>query len=158
MNPSPTPPVARPLAPEPSRAGPGERISAAIIAAACLALLIVASRLTPDPALTGTHTQLGLQPCGLLVASGFPCPTCGMTTAFAAAAGARPLTALAAQPMGAVMALGTAVLFWGAVHVAVLGSNLGRIGARLLRPSVVWAAAGLGVLAWVYTIARIRGW
>jgi hypothetical protein len=31
----------------------------------------------------GTHQQLGLLPCNFLVATGYPCPSCGMTTSFA---------------------------------------------------------------------------
>ncbi|MBY0263774.1 MAG: DUF2752 domain-containing protein, partial [Phycisphaerales bacterium] len=103
-------------------------------------------------------TQLGLPPCGWMVAANMPCPTCGMTTAFASAANAQPLAALTAQPMGALLALSTAVLFWGALHVAVLGSQLARIGVRILRPRVLWVVLALGLLAWGYKIAVVRGW
>ena len=145
-------------APLPAQAAPGQRLAAAVLAAACLALLITASTLTPSPDGIATHTQLGLAPCGWMLAANTPCPTCGMTTAFASAALARPLDALAAQPLGALMALLTAVLFWAALHVALLGSQLGLIGLRLLRPRVIWAALALGLLAWVYKIGVVRGW
>lgn len=151
-------PLPTPPSPQPSRATLGERLSAGVVAVACLALLITASRLTPSPAGFATHTQLGLPPCGWMVAANTPCPTCGMTTAFANAANAQPFAALTAQPMGAMLALATAVLFWGALHVAVLGSQLARIGVRILRPRVLWAVLALGLLAWVYKIAVVRGW
>lgn len=44
--------------------------------------LVVARRLTPDPAGLGTHQQLGLPPCTVRTIWGFRCPACGMTTAW----------------------------------------------------------------------------
>lgn len=48
-----------------------------------LAVIITAATLTPDTAGHGTHTQLGLPPCGFYVFTGLPCPGCGLTTCFA---------------------------------------------------------------------------
>lgn len=47
-----------------------------------LAMLLIASRLTPATEGRGTHTQLGLPPCVSLVLWGKPCPACGMTTSW----------------------------------------------------------------------------
>lgn len=56
----------------------------AITAAAVLAgLLATAACLTPDPAGHGTHTQLGLTECLVMRIWHVPCPSCGMTTAWA---------------------------------------------------------------------------
>ena len=46
----------------------------------------IARALTPAPAGFGTHEQLGLPPCAFLHWTGFPCPSCGLTTCFAHAA------------------------------------------------------------------------
>ena len=46
-------------------------------------LIAVAAMLKPSPFQLGTHQQLGLPPCSFLVLFGVPCPTCGMTTAWA---------------------------------------------------------------------------
>jgi len=79
-----------------------------------------------------------------------------MTTAFAAAAHGQPLAAFRAQPFGALLALGTAVFFWGALHVACFGSQLGRLFDRLLAPRIMWPVLGLFLAAWAYKIWQVR--
>lgn len=138
---------AAPLAPA------AERLIAGVVAAGCLALLAVAAWLTPAQAGHGTHEQLGLPPCGWLVVTGHPCPTCGMTTAFALAADGDLAGAFDAQPFGLILALGTAAGFWASMHVAVTGSRAGRLAARLLQPRVLWLAAGAWGASWAYKIA-----
>ncbi|MEC9374691.1 MAG: hypothetical protein VYC34_12640, partial [Planctomycetota bacterium] len=71
---------------EPRAAPTSERLLAALAAAAFIAVLIVAATLTPSPDGHGTHTRLGLTPCPWVLTLNKPCPTCGMTTAFAHAA------------------------------------------------------------------------
>jgi hypothetical protein len=46
-------------------------------------LLLTAAWLEPSPDGRGTHRQLGLPPCAFLTLFSRPCPTCGMTTAWA---------------------------------------------------------------------------
>lgn len=72
------------------------------------AVLAAAVWLTPDPAGHGTHTQLGLPPCGFLVASGLPCPGCGLTTSFSHMARLQVAGAFAANPFGVLLFLVTA--------------------------------------------------
>ena len=48
-----------------------------------LTLLLLAAWLRPNPQGFGTHQQLGLPPCTIQFWFGFPCPSCGGTTAFA---------------------------------------------------------------------------
>ena len=48
-----------------------------------LGLLVVARQLEPNPAGFGTHRQLGFSECTMFAWTGRPCPTCGMTTAWA---------------------------------------------------------------------------
>ncbi len=135
---------------ERASAGRTDRVFAGISAAALLTLLGVAAWLTPAASGHGTHTGLGLPTCGWLIATGRPCPTCGMTTAFAHAADFSLLDSVVAQPFGAMLALASAVGFWGCLHVAVFGSRLGPMAGRLLRPRVLWVLAGLGLAAWIY--------
>ena len=130
-----------------------ERVAAGVVAAACPALLALAAWLTPAAEGHGTHEQLGLPPCGWLVVTGHPCPTCGMTTAFALAAEGDLAGSFHAQPFGLVLALGTAAGFWISLHVAVTGSRAGRLAAKLLQPRVLWLAAGAWGAGWAYKIA-----
>ena len=54
-----------------------------VLALGLAGVLGTARLLEPDPRGFGTHTQLGLAPCAFARITGRPCPTCGMTTAFA---------------------------------------------------------------------------
>lgn len=141
------------VAPKPgaaARVGIGHRAVAGLLALFCLSVLTLAARLTPSPAGHGTHVELGLPACGWAVTLHRPCPTCGMTTAFAYAAHGQFARAADAQPFALLLALGTAAGFWGALHVAATGSRLADSGARMLTPRVLWAVAGLALLAWGY--------
>ena len=114
------PPLARPLDSEPAALrmapplppvvlSPGwARVYAAMIFLGCAGLLGVAVWLRPDPRGHGTHQQLGMAPCGMMLL-GLPCPTCGMTTAFAHTVRGHFLQAAWAQPTGLVLCLLTIV-------------------------------------------------
>jgi hypothetical protein len=141
----------------PARALPAHRVLAAIVAAAALSMLVVGASLRPDPRGVETHTQLGLWPCGWYLATGYPCPTCGMTTAVSAASHGQYGLSVKTQPFGAFLALVAAVVFWAGVHVALFGSRLGAFSDRLLRPRVMIILAAIFVAAWLYKIAAVRG-
>ena len=80
-----------------------------------------------------------------------------MTTAFAHAANGDILAAFHAQPFGAMLAVLTAVVFWGATHVAATGSAVGRYAGRALTPRVLWILGGSVVAAWAYKWATWTG-
>ena len=81
------------------------------------AVLITAAMLTPSSAGHGTHTQLGLPPCGFLVYTGYPCPGCGLTTSFAHMIRLEVLGAFHANPFGILLFLCSAAI----IPVAILG-------------------------------------
>jgi len=69
------------------------------------AVFAVSAFLPPDPSGLGTHTRLGLPPCGVWQLFHKPCPSCGMTTAFALLTHGRPIEALKVQPAGTAVFL-----------------------------------------------------
>ncbi len=71
----------------------------------------------------GTHRQLSATPCGVLVRTGLPCPTCGMTTSFALAVRGRWIRAFVVQPAGFVLALATGVAGLLGLRAALTGRD-----------------------------------
>ena len=106
----------------------------------------------------GTHEQLGLPKCGWITMMDMPCPTCGMTTAFANAAHGRFWQSFRAQPMGFLLALATAMTLLVCMHTLITGSRLPRAFLRLWGVRSGWVLAVLIVAAWGYKIASHKGW
>jgi hypothetical protein len=136
-----------------------QRAGAAAAAAVCLAVLLIAAWLDPSPSGHGTHTQIGplMAPCAWPYLFGVPCPTCGMTTAFAHAADGHLAASFAAQPFGCLLAVGTAAGVWAGAFAAVTGSPVGRFLAIMLRPRVLWVLVVLAAGAWGYKLATWPG-
>jgi len=127
--------------------------------AACGAVLATAAWLSPSPAGLGTHRQLGFPPCTLVAMTGYPCPTCGMTTAFAYTVRGRCLSAIAAQPAGFALALTTMAAAGLSLSVVVTGRSL-RLNWYRIRPVWITAALlGFILLGWAakVSVGMIRG-
>jgi len=116
------------------------RFAGLLVAAPCWALLAVAAMLTPSPSGAGTHRQLALPGCSFLQRTGWPCPTCGMTTSVSAAAHGRLGMAWKAHPAGAVLLPAVVLLALAATAQVVSGR---RVVSRL-RPRPWWIAAAIG--------------
>ncbi|MEQ9205829.1 MAG: DUF2752 domain-containing protein [Phycisphaerales bacterium] len=136
----------------PLRSSTGERIAAGLVAIVTLAVLTTAAWLTPNPDGHATHTQLGMNKCTWVVWFDKPCPTCGMTTSFSHAGEGSWTTATLIQPMGALLALLTTMIFWGATHQALTGSRIGSVAQTAMRPKFVITMLALAAAAWVYKI------
>ena len=135
-------------APQPRAA----RIRAAVVAAGCLALLGIAGFLEPDARGYGTHRALGVWPCSFPLTTGYPCPTCGMTTAFAYTVRGHWVRAFNAQPAGWVLCVALMAGAGLAVSVVITGKTW-RI--NWYRVSPTWAAlvvVGLLLAGWAYKI------
>lgn len=128
------------------------RIAGLVVAIVAGGVLLVAAILEPSPTGLGTHSSVGMPPCGWITMFDTPCPTCGMTTAFAHAANGNIHLALHAQPLGGLLALGTAIAFLCGVHVAITGSRIGVVMARLWGRKTAWLLGALLLLSWVYKI------
>lgn len=68
-------------------------------------LLTIATQLRPAPEGLGTHQQLGLPPCAFLTLFKIPCPSCGMTTAWAHLVRGNLALAVAANGGGALLGI-----------------------------------------------------
>lgn len=132
------------------RASAAERLVQGLVGAVLAAGLAVGLALAPSPTGTGTHTILGLPRCGMLVTTGHPCPTCGVTTSFVLAAHGRFGDALVNQPFGLVVFL----LVVGGMLLAAATVVAGRSWILLLTPRRVAAAAVvlfvLAMVSWAY--------
>lgn len=64
--------------------------------------ILMGRYLTPSASGVGTHQQLGLPACPTLHLTGYPCPSCGLTTSFALAAQLEFIEAFQVQPFGLV--------------------------------------------------------
>jgi hypothetical protein len=151
------PPIYAPRA-QVARLTLGARLLAVGVAGGCLAMLVAAVIVRPDPSGVGSHHQLHvgqkhLERCAWLERTGVPCPTCGMTTSFAHFVRGNFVASFYVQPMGFVLAVLTAMTVWGGLYIAFTG----RPAHRLLRfvPSRYYLAPlfTLAVLAWAWKIA-----
>lgn len=96
-------------------------------AVASLTIIGIAAGLAPSASKLGTHTQLGLPACRFLERTGWPCPSCGLTTSFALAARGRFGDAAFVQPFGFLLfltLLGVAPFF---LYRAARPIELGRV-------------------------------
>ena len=139
------------------RLGAPQRALAGLISLGAIVVLGLAAWMSPDGAGHGTHEQIGLPACAWAQYFDAPCMTCGMTTAFAHAADGDLLGSLITQPMGMLLAVGTAVGFWFGLYVALTGSRAGVMAGHLLRPRSLWIMASLAGAAWIYKFVTWNG-
>ncbi|WP_435017089.1 DUF2752 domain-containing protein [Tundrisphaera sp. TA3] len=134
-------PTAQPL-------GRSTRLALVGWAVALVALLGVARWLQPDPKGFGTHTQLGLWPCAFRATTGRPCPTCGMTTAFAWFTRGEWGQSWRANPAGFLLVPTCIALIPWTVAVAARGR---AFGSRTLETPLIYlavATVALTVISW----------
>lgn len=138
------------------------RLVALAVGAGCLAVLVLAAWLKPDPSGMSTHLQLGLQPCGFYQAFGIPCPSCGMTTSFAWFARGNIPASLYVQPMGTVLAVLTVLGMWTGLYMAATGTAVHRLLGRVPPRYYVVPLLAAAIIAWAWKIfihtRGIDGW
>src|SRR5262245_36335734 len=86
------------------------RVGLVAIATGLTAMFAAAAWIDPygpdgQPQRLGTHSQLGLPPCNFLRLTGYPCPSCGMTTSFALLVHGDLANSLRANCAGTLLAL-----------------------------------------------------
>ncbi|MFO0921441.1 MAG: DUF2752 domain-containing protein [Pirellulales bacterium] len=82
-----------------------ERIVMGTVATTLMLLLGLAAWLSPSTEGMGTHQQLGLPPCTLVLLLGMRCPGCGMTTSWAYMLDGRWVDSFSANAGGALLCL-----------------------------------------------------
>ncbi len=122
------------------------RLRGLLVGGPCCAVLIAAVCLTPAEGGHGTHEQLGVPPCSFLSRTGWPGPSCGLTTSVSAMAHGKVGLAWRAQPFG--VPLFAAVLVLGSVGLIELIAN--RPLLHRLRPGLWWV--------WVPLVGMLMGW
>jgi hypothetical protein len=124
--------------PDRARLSRQDRLSAIVLGLTFMVPLAVAYHLDPSPQNRGTHQQLGLPPCTVVVVTGHRCPACGMTTAWAHLVRGHWIGAFRANVGGALLGLLTLL----AVPWLLISAAWGRW--------LVWVP-DMNVLAWVLT-------
>lgn len=93
--------------------------------------------------LSETHRQLGLPPCTFKEVTGYPCPSCGMTSSFALAIRGDLWHSAEANCVGTILAIGCLLFIPWAIASAVAGRLL---GVRNFEKLLVRAVFGFLVL------------
>lgn len=141
--------------PSASRASFLQRVVWLSVALGSSAALVIAATLDPSAAGYGTHTQLGLPPCGFLLLTGSPCPGCGLTTAFAHAIRGNWGLAISANPLGLALFLVVCCCVPLGVLAAARGWSFDSIVERFALGRWALAMAGSAVVLWVVRFAAL---
>lgn len=123
------------------------------VVAASVAVLAVAAEIEPDLRGYGSHTQLGLPPCGFLLLTGAPCPGCGLTTAFAHGIRGQWAMAASANPLGLALFLIVCACIPLGVTAALRGWSLGEVVDRFGLNRWALTVAACAVAVWVVRFA-----
>lgn len=130
-----------------------ERLLWSALTGGCVSVLVLAAWLEPDARGYGTHTQLGLPPCGFLTWTGAPCPGCGLTTAFAHAMRGHWALALNANPLGLALFVVACCGVVLGLAAALRGWSVDSVIRRLALHRLALALAGCAAILWVVRVA-----
>ena len=133
----------------------GYRMIAGLVFAVCVLVLGTAGWLEPDPSGLGTHRQLWPGHCPVPLLTSYPCPTCGMTTAFAHTVRGEFGRAFYAQPAGLMLCLATLVAAAVALDSVFTGR---RWEVNWYRVSPTWPVIvllGTVLAGWAFKVATV---
>ena len=128
------------------------RLLAALVFGCAAGVLGIAMWLRPDQSGLGTHQQLGRPPCSLVVMTGYPCPTCGMTTSVSHAVRGELLSSFHAQPAGLVFAAACVLAVALSLGVLVTGNVWVVNWYRVSPARVVLFVVLLLLGGWAYNV------
>jgi hypothetical protein len=136
-------------------AGQGRRFRWLVVALAASSVLAIARALEPHADGLGTHRALGIAPCMFLTWFELPCPTCGMTTAFAHLARGQLFASLRAHPLGLPLFALTALTPVLALRHALRGDSLAHVVERHRLDHVALGLALVLVATWFARVAPL---
>jgi hypothetical protein len=125
------------------------------VALAAFCVLAIARVLEPHPDGLGTHRALGIPPCMFLTWFELPCPTCGMTTAFAHLARGQVLASVRAHPLGLPLFALTALTPVLALRHAFRGDSLATVVERHRLDHISLGLALVLVATWLARVAAL---
>ena len=129
------------------------RLLGAAMALPCAAVLATAAWLTPSDSGMETHRQLGLPSCGFYGATGYPCPSCGMTTSFTHAAHGHLLESFVTQPAGFILCILCSMLFLIGAWSVATGMHGAHLAGRVFsQKKTLWTLGAILLLGWGWTI------
>ena len=126
-----------------------------LVSLGCMAILLAAWHLEPTDLPLGPKSYLSLPACAFRQRTGYPCPTCGMTTAWARAVRGDLGSAFRANIAAGVFALVCAIAALGGLATALGGRSCYNRFVEpvlgLLRPRQwFYLAVGLIIFAWAW--------
>lgn len=127
-----------------------DRAIASIVFGAAATCVVALLSIDPDPKGYDTHTQLGLSPCNWPKVYGYPCPTCGATTAATLVVHGRLLAAFETQPFGATFALAGVALGAMAGWCLLRSRSFLDVYMQLPRTAIALCAVLLLFASWGY--------
>ena len=129
------------------------RLKAALVLAFVATLLTTAIYLNPAKLEDPYHSSYSfLKPCGILISTGYPCPTCYMTRSFSHMMHARPDKAFLAQPFGAILSLMVIYLGYGAIHVLYTGKPWTPFWSKLSFKWIIIIFLAAFVSGWIFKL------
>lgn len=140
--------VVEPLHSHPALLPKAQRCVLVAVGTVLLSLLALAVVLQPDSRGFGTHERLGLPPCSFRQLTGYRCPSCGMTTAWAHLVRGRIVEAFRDNVGGALLGLVSLMLApW-----SLLSGWRGRWLWGVIQPqvvlAVVWLLVAVTLIDW----------
>ncbi|MFL5241991.1 MAG: DUF2752 domain-containing protein [Gemmataceae bacterium] len=132
------------------------RLGLVAVAVGLLLVFGVACWLDPydggQPLRMETHRQLGLPPCTFKVVTGYPCPSCGLTTSFALLMKGDIANSLRANAVGTLLALFWLALIPWSLASSLCGRPLGMVSIEkaVLRALIFFLT--LLVLRWIIVL------
>ncbi len=121
-----------------------------------LVLIAIGLWLKPSAAGIGTHQQMGLPACTFLKMTGYPCPSCGLTTSFAYAVRLEFGRSLSVQPFGFVFFW--LMILWIPVSIILTSKEMTwseMIDGRWA-PTIFYMLMALYVTGWIWKLVTFE--